>query len=627
MPLDNLPADDARNKFVGKSARRTMRVGAIDAAARTVELAFSSEAEVERWYGIEILDHDPVSVDMTRMLASAPAIMDHDWTDQIGVVVSAEIRDDRRGAAKIRFSRSARASDVFQDIVDEIRTHVSVGYIITDAVLQETRDGVSVYRVTGWQPYEISFVSVPADIDVGVGRSAEIPAVEEVSEPSDTAPVNSDHPARDTRMPDNLPPANPVAERQAGVDAERARTRALTDLGTAYGATDMALQYITEGKTAEDMQRALLHRYAKDQSNTPLTEQSGRADIGLSEKEVRRFSIFKAVRALASPNDNSLRQAAAFEFECSEAAQKQYGKESRGMLIPSDVLNNRAFSTTTPAGGPGSAVVATELLAGSFIELLRHKAWLLKRATTMGGLVGNVEIPRQNAGNQAYWVGEGAAPTEGEPGTDQVAFSPKQLAAYTDITRRLLKQSTPDAEQIVRNDLIKVMALAVDYAGLYGTGSANAQPTGLKSIAGINTMTLAGAMPTYDEYVEMETALATGDADVGAMAYVINPKARGAAKTTLKFPAAAIAQGGTIWEPGATINGYETSVTNQVAATDTFFGNWEDFVVAMWGGLDLMVDPYSLSTSGGIRIVTFQDVDMNVRHVQSFMAATAAAAS
>ncbi|MDT9105874.1 phage major capsid protein, partial [Escherichia coli] len=134
----------------------------------------------------------------------------------------------------------------------------------------------------------------------------------------------------------------------------------------------------------------------------------------------------------------------------SRAAEKAAGKPSQGIMIPPDVLN-RAFSTTTPAGGPGSNVVAQELMAGSFIELLRKKAWLLKRATTMGGLVGNVDIPRQKGATQAYWVGEGGSPTPGEPALDQVHFTPKTLGAYTDITRRLMLQSTPDAELIVRN--------------------------------------------------------------------------------------------------------------------------------------------------------------------------------
>ena len=103
------------------------------------------------------------------------------------------------------------------------------------------------------------------------------------------------------------------------------------------------------------------------------------------------------------------------------------------------------------------------------------------------------------------------------------------------------------------------------------------------------------------------------------MAYVLNARGRGAAKTTPKFASgSSVADAGVIWEPGNTLNGYRAEVTNQVQDGDVFFGNFADLVVGMWGGLDMTVDPYSLSKSGGLRIVVFQDVDFAVRRVESF---------
>ncbi|WP_228368238.1 phage major capsid protein, partial [Klebsiella pneumoniae] len=167
-------------------------------------------------------------------------------------------------------------------------------------------------------------------------------------------------------------------------------------------------------------------------------------------------------------------------------------------------------------------------------------------------------IPRQKGATQAYWVGEGGSPTSGEPALDQVHFTPKTLGAFTDITRRLMLQSTPDAELIVRNDILKVMALALDLAGIYGTGSTN-QPKGLKLQTGINAVDFAAAgKPTFAELVDMETQIALDDADVDSMAYAFNAGIRGYTKTALKFPGVNGSQ--TIWEPGKTVNGYDTSV-------------------------------------------------------------------
>jgi HK97 family phage major capsid protein len=257
-------------------------------------------------------------------------------------------------------------------------------------------------------------------------------------------------------------------------------------------------------------------------------------------------------------------------------------------------------------------------MAGSFIEMLRNRTTIMKLANTMGGLVGNVEVPKQTGGATAYWIGEGDDATEGTPTIGQLALSPKTVAAYVDITRRLMMQSTPDAEGIVRRDLLNAIAQAIDLAGYYGSGTAN-QPKGLKNYNGINAVTLGGAYPTYAEYVEMESKIAADNADVNSMAYVVNALTRGNAKTTTRFGTGTEA---IIWEAGNTINGYRTEVTNQIAGNDVFFGNFNDLIVGLWGGLDLTVDTSSLSKSGGIRIVAFQDADIVLRREESFTYAT-----
>lgn len=139
-----------------------------DDDARTVELSFSSEEPVARWEGLEILDHSPGSIRTERLQNGAPLLMDHDTRDQIGVVESVKFGSDRKGRAVVRFSRNARADDIYRDVVDGIRGNVSVGYLIHET----HKEGANSYRVTDWEPYEISIVSVPADTTVGVGRSA-----------------------------------------------------------------------------------------------------------------------------------------------------------------------------------------------------------------------------------------------------------------------------------------------------------------------------------------------------------------------------------------------------------------------------------------------------------------------
>jgi HK97 family phage major capsid protein/HK97 family phage prohead protease len=594
----------------------------IDVEARTAELSFSSEIEYERWFGIEILDHSAGAVRMGRITDGAALLWNHNWDDQRGVVESARIDSDRKGRATVRFSRSEAGEQLFQDVADGIVTKVSVGYLVHGLKLQEERGDLDVYRVTDWEPFEISMVSVPADATVGIGRGLEIPREEQTAETTETA-TSITKPTEQTRTRNNMdqntpaaPAINAQAERQAGADAERNRVRAIADMGREYGKADMAQEHIVSGKSPEDFQRALLADFAAARSNKPLDEQQKPAMVGMSDKEVRQFSLMRAIRAMANPEDAQLRKAAAFEFEASRAAADLYGKQPKGVIIPNDVLASRAFTTTT---GTGSNIIGTELQDGSFISMLRKRAWVMRRARTLAGLVGNVQIPRQNATGSAYWVGEGSNVTASNMGVDQINFTPKTVGAMTEITRRLMNQSTPDAEMLVRDDLLTIMGLEIDRAAIYGSGTAS-QPLGLNGITGIPAVALAtAATPLFSDFVKMETLIAAADADVENMSYSFAAGIRGYAKTALKFPGAAGT--GTIWEPGNTVNGYATNVSNQIAAGDVFFGNWNDMIVALWGGLELTVDPYSLSASGGLRLVALQDIDVNIRHKESFVIA------
>lgn len=625
--------------------KREARIGAVNVEARTADLSFSSEAEYKRWFGIEILDHSIGSVRMDRLQDGAALLWNHNWNDQRGVVESARIDADRKGRATVRFSRSPAGEQLMQDVADGIVTKVSVGYMVHGLKLTETRDDEDVYTITDWEPYELSLVSIPADPSVGVGRAAEIPQDAQIKNMSDTAGNLQPPKTQEVKtMPEkNLYDATGnfvralvndageivevkevlqqagEAERsniQIGKDGERSRVKAITDLGQQYGQVELAMKHIGEGKTPEEFQRALLDELSK-RGSKPLSEMPSPM-IGMSSQDTRRFSIFRAVRALLPGASKADKDAAAFEFDCSRAAQEQYGKEARGILIPQDVLD-RAFNAggaaNTPTGAQtGMNLVDTQLMTGSFVELLRNRTTIMRLAYVMGGLVGNVEIPKQTGGATAYWLGEGADATEGSPSIGQIGMSAKTVAAYTDITRRLMMQSTPDAEGIVKNDLINAMGQAIDYAGWYGSGADN-QPRGLKNYSGINGKDFSATQPTYAELVEMETLIAADNADVANMAYVLNAVGRGALKTTLKFSSAGSAP---VWEEGNTINGYRTEVTNQLTTGDYFFGNFGDLIVGLWGGLDMTVDPYSLSKSGGTRLIVFQDVDFVLRRLESF---------
>lgn len=640
---------------------------AINKDARTVELALSSEKPYDRWWGREVLSHERTAVRLGRLASGAhPLLVDHDTRDQVGVIERAWIGDDRKLRCIARFGKSARAEEIFQDVCDGIRSLVSVGYRIHEAKLTKTDDkgADDEYLVTDWEPHEGSIVAVPADPTVGVGRAAaererdfirsliNHPQQQEQRAMSAT-PETIEKPAAKV---DPQPAAvDAKRERDAATAAERQRVREITALGDRFNVRDQAAQAIEAG-TAYDAFREHVFTGLEKSGVLKLAEP---AEIGLSKREVQQFRITNLIAAAMWPDDQAVRKMAAFEIEAARAAadkrEDARADRANAFTIPVDVLTSpldirlqdaevatrmllqRAMMAgkvgqrdlvvgTSTAGGN---LVATDLLASSFIDILVNAMKVMSMGTTLlPGLVGNVAIPRATSGSTGYWVAENGAPTESQQAFDQVSLTPKTAGAFVDYSRRLLLQSSIAVEAFVRMDIARTIALMIDLAAINGSGSSN-QPRGVINTSGIGSVAggTNGLAPTWSHIVALETACAVANAPTNAMGYLTNAKVRGKLKTTEQF---ASTNGRPVWE-GSELNGYRAEVSNQVPSTLTkgtssgvcsaiLFGNWSDLIVAMWGGLDIMLDPYTGSTAGTKRVVALQDVDVSVRYPVSFAA-------
>lgn len=572
---------------------RSMDGGAdvVDVDARRVKIAVSSEEPVERSFGNEILDHTERSIDLEFLNSGrAPLLLDHDPRQQIGVVESVTLdASARRLRATVRFGKNGLAKDVFDDVADGIRGNISVGYQVNKL----EQDGKDSYRAVNWTPMEVSVVSIPADRTVGVGRSAEDDL--EHRKPEET-------PQKEATMSElDIEAVKAEAVRAAAKDHAE-----IYALGGKHQQREMAEKAVAEGRSLTEFRGELLNVIG----NKPLADNS----IGLEPKEVRKFSLLKAVRAHANPTDRAAQHAAAFELEASAAASEAYGREAQGIMIPDEVL--RSWSVRDLNTSDDSAVIADDFRGGSFIDVLRNQSSVMQAGATMlTGLQGNVKIPKKTAASSAAWIStEGGASAESEPTLGQVTMAPKTLGAHTDITRLMMMQSSLDIEALVRNDLTAAIALAIDLGALAGSGTSG-QPTGIKNTSGINAPTsFAAANPTFAEVVAMETAVAEDNALTGNLAYILPAGMYGALKTTAKDSGS----GQFVVGPDGQMNGYNTIVSNQATAGDLYFGNFSDLLIGMYGGLDIVVDPYTSSTSGTVRIVALQTCDVAVRHAVSF---------
>lgn len=645
----------------------TLARDAVDLEARTVEMAFSSEEPYDRWWGREILSHERDAVRLGRLnSARHPLLVDHSTRDQVGVVERAWVGDDRKARAIVRFGRSARAEEIFQDVRDGIRSLVSVGYRIHDMVLSRSSDEGDEYLVTDWEPHEVSIVAVPADPTVGIGRNAaEEQLIRSLTTRSTSKPkeVHMDN-DKDTAVKEpasnssnntkhEAQPVDAKREREQATAHERQRVRDISALGEKFGKRAEASAAIESG-TSYDAFRETVFTTLEKSGALKLAEP---AEIGLSKKEVQQFRFTNLILAAAFPGDEAVRKIAGFEMECARAAadkrQDVRADRSGAFTIPVDVLTSpidvrsadaeqaaKLFIQRAMAGGrvgqrdllvgtptAGGNLVATELLASSFIDILVAQMRVMAMGTTMlTDLQGNIAIPRATAGSTGYWVAENAASTESQQAFDQVALTPKTCGAFVDYSRRLLLQSSIAVEAFVRMDIARTIALMIDLACIAGTGASN-QPRGVLNTSGIGSVAggTNGAAPTWDHIVDLESAVANANAPVNALGYLTNTKVRGKLKRTQKFTGT---NGEEIWR-GAELNGVRAEVSNQVPSNLTkgtasgicsaiLYGNWTDLIIGMWGGLDIMVDPYTGATAGTRRVVALQDVDVNVRYPVSF---------
>jgi HK97 family phage major capsid protein len=337
-----------------------------------------------------------------------------------------------------------------------------------------------------------------------------------------------------------------------------------------------------------------------------------------------QFSVMRGLQLLMAGKEVD-----GLEGETNKHIERKRGRPAQGMYVPTDLpfrvgdvegLQKRDLDTSAGTGAIFNAY-------GSFIDILRNRLVVQQMgATVLTGMSGPFALPKQTASATAYWIAEGGAPTESGQTIGQVTLTPKTVGAYTDYTRRFMLQSSIDAEAFVRNDLMAVVARAVDLAAINGSGSSN-QPLGILNYGG-NVATVAigtnGGPVTWSHLVQMETEVAADNADFGSLGYLTNSKVRGRLKTTelvSGYPQF-------LWNNGEP-NGYRMAVSNQVPSNLTkgsssgvcsavIFGNWADLLIAFWSGMDVGIDRSTNVASGTVRVAVLQDVDLNIRNAESF---------
>jgi HK97 family phage major capsid protein/HK97 family phage prohead protease len=577
-----------------------------------LSFSLSSELPVERAFGNEVLVHEKGAVRMDRLNKRVmPLLFNHNWDDPVGMVDSGELRDGRLVVSAHLFD-TARGQEVAAMLTGGLR-NVSVGYRIHDA--EEDRKSGE-FRVTDWEPYEASIVTVPADPTVGLGRAGEqefevsirsIPAQPAVSHKDIIVSEDKNASAGASAEIETRTFADPVEFEKARKEAIR-KTCIANKLDERY-----ERNWIESGadlnKVADDVLRIINERA----SHNPQAV----THLDMSKSETRRYSVLRALRATMSGDWKD----AGLELECNKEVSKRLDrlpKTQRSFFVPLDVMMRDMPKTgrrdMTVAGVSGSNyLVQTDNQPGSFIDLLRNTSVALRLGVQqLSGLRGNVTIPKMTAGNTGYWLAdESTAITESQPTIGQLSLTPKNVAALTELSHQLIQQSSPDAETLVLNSIARDIALAVDVGILRGSGSAG-QPTGIITTGSIGAFT--GTSLASAGVLDAQADVAAANVPVEACSYVTTPAVAALLMARPELPTTGTER---LWKGNigmGSVFGLPAMSSAQMSSATALFGWFPSVVLAEWGVLELVVNPFSDFTRGLTAVRGWYTCDVGVRY-------------
>lgn len=608
---------------------------------KTVRLSVSSEAPYYRsWMwdertqdyikGYEVLGHAEGEIDFTRM-KDGLVIQDTHWGDQIGLMRKPEVKDGKL-CGEVEFCCGPRAQEIKQDAIKGLRRNMSVGYRVQEyKLVGEAEDGNPIYRAVKWMPHEASFVNCPADTEVGVGRSQEnntaaTPAVVQkkgiqiMDKPEVKAGLTADNVVEAFRL-------------AKAANIEAGEVDALIKSGKSFDEIRGELVGKVEKRMAE-LEKARAEAAKKPDTPAAKKDAAGGIVDDATRKEItKHYSVAKVLRALAGASVDI-----GYEREVSQEMESKTGRKAQGIIIPdfvrseagSETFARPAHGTVDGLGGWGAATIATNLLAGSFIEALRD-ALVLGQAgmQTLAGLVGDIAIPKGGKVQAAWISAENGDASKTNPTLGQLTATPKTIGAYVDMTRKLLLQSSIDVQGFCVRELVYAIAHGLEAAGFNGSGT-NGEPAGLLGKIA-NTVSFTPGALTKAKVLEMITKIDEANGNLGSMKFIGRPSVWGAFGGTLDFttivanesPVAGVTSGKYLLDTATNkMEGYDFIKSNIAPAKTVMFGDWSQLMLCLWSGTDIVVDQYSGCTKGALRVVALQDADFIVRQPEAFSKGT-----
>jgi HK97 family phage major capsid protein len=393
---------------------------------------------------------------------------------------------------------------------------------------------------------------------------------------------------------------------KAGKEAFDKRADAILALGEEVGDSNWALSQLRSDKSVEAVQREAISKIKEDTKS--LGSLSQPEPLGLNEKESKSYSITNAMKSLVNEGKvNGL------EKEVSDAIAKRSGKETHGFFLASQ--RDLVAGTATD----GAELVPTDTRGGDFIDALRPNMVTMQAGVrVLNGLKGDVSIPRKTSTSTATFKAEVTTHVSSEPQFDSVTLTPRHLGCFTDVSKQLLAQGSPDVDALIRDDLNKAIAVGLDKAVIQGAGDGSNAPQGIIGATDVPVITIAdndGGEPTKAELHEFLKSLDDNNALSGNCTWITTPTIAAAAKQTLLDSGVS----GYQWNmDNNTMLGYPAFSTANIPAERTIFGDFSEYILGVFDGIEIVYDPYSGAKTRTVTFVLNLMCDGDVRQPLAF---------
>lgn len=618
-------------ELIGKEHKMSflasMEPASPDAEETSSEILISilSDQYVEHWWGFLRLEMNDEILQKynQRALQGIAHLYNHETDDQIGILTDPIIKNGKL-YFKTKYSQSAFAQEKKLDIESGILPWTSGGFIINEIVLEkEEKVGdmtLYYYKCTNWTIVEGSSVTIPRDISVGFNRSF----AQKPEEKPNNVVLNKGK--ENIMTPEEIAAeaAKKAAEGtttiQLGEDKDRIELRRQSDImSLAKDFQELvspveAREFIDGKKSAQEFNQLILQRMT-DRYNP---ESIPATSLGIPEKDLKKYALVPALDRLIAANGDVSRLSG-IEGEAHRALEKIYSDQGMashgGLLVPYEVQHRKLITRSGTAGTPsaGGYLVGTQQMASSFVDLLTNDNALDKLGiTSLFGLKGNLEVPKQTGDATAYWVGEDVDVTESALTFGQYVMGPKTVGGHVLFSRKLLQNSDPSIEALVFKSLARVLNIALDKAGIQGLGSA-AQPQGVVGTDGVGAPTVSSM--TWLKVLKILTLQGEANAmNFNNLKWLLPYAVKEVLQSRLKDTYGAQY----LMMENGNMAGFESIASNQAPASTLIFGAWEALIRGFWGGLELLPDPYSNSQKGQWKITGFVTVDYAVSQPTAF---------